>query len=290
MVDRERRGGSVRRFFGTALLPGRRSVGPEPPRQLGQAALRNQAVAADPSLSAWVSATAGTGKTHVLTNRVLRLLLAGTAPERILALTYTKAAAAEMSKRVFDRLAEWTKAPEPELERKLTTLLGREARPAERQAARQLLARTIETPGGLKVETIHAFCERLLKRFPLEAGVAPNFTILDDQQRQGLIREAVDEMLGAATADRAGPLWSALKGAIAYAVDGNFERLLAEAFGFGHGVEAAVDDASPALREGRMRARLGVRPDVTQDELTQELGGVLSEPDMRDLVAALRLG
>src|SRR5262249_58144927 len=116
---------------------------------------RNQAAAADPAASAWVSANAGTGKTHVLTNRVLRLLLAGTAPERILALTYTKAAAAEMSKRVFDRLAEWTQAPEAELERKLATLLSREASPAERQAARQLLARAIETPGGLKVETIH---------------------------------------------------------------------------------------------------------------------------------------
>src|SRR5215510_8414650 len=149
MVDRERRGGSVRRFLPTALLPGRRGAGTEPPRQFGQAALRNQAVAADPGLSAWVSANAGTGKTHVLTNRVLRLLLAGTAPERILALTYTKAAAAEMSKRVFQRLAEWARAGDPELTIKLTDLVGRAPSSAEELTARRLFARAIETPGGL---------------------------------------------------------------------------------------------------------------------------------------------
>jgi ATP-dependent helicase/nuclease subunit A len=278
----------VRRLLGTALLPGRRGAGSEPAPQLGQAALRNQAVAADPSLSAWVSANAGTGKTHVLTNRVLRLLLAGTAPERILALTYTKAAAAEMSKRVFDRLAEWTKAPAAELDGKLATLLGREARPAERQAARQLLARAIETPGGLKVETIHAFCERLLKRFPLEAGVAPSFTILDEAERQRLILEAVDDMLSAATQDKLGPLWSALQRTIAYAVDGSFERLLAEALRLG-------GDATPA--EGRLaesaaalRARLAVGGDASRDGLAAALAGVLADASLRRLVAELRCG
>jgi ATP-dependent helicase/nuclease subunit A len=83
-------------------------------------------------------------------------------------------------------------------------------------------------------------------------------------------------------------LWSALKGAIAYAVDGNFERLLAEAFGFGDG--AQPDDAGPGARAARLRARLGVRQQATQEGLAQELGGLLSEAEMRDLVAALRLG
>src|SRR5262245_27122246 len=207
MVDRKRRGGGVKRFLGTALL--RRGAASQPP-QLGQAALRNQAVAADPSLSAWVSANAGTGKSHVLSNRVLRLLLAGTAPERILALTYTKAAAAEMSKRVFQRLAEWARAGDPELTIKLTDLVGRAPSPAEELTARRLFARAIETPGGLKVETIHAFCERLLKRFPLEAGVSPAFKILDDQQRQRLVGRALDDMLAAATAQPSSPLWPAL--------------------------------------------------------------------------------
>ena len=155
----------------------------------------NQAAAADPGTSAWVSANAGTGKTHVLTMRVLRLLLAGTSPERILALTYTKAAAAEMSKRVFARLAEWVTMPDAELKAKLAELLDRSPTGPEMQRARQLFAIAIETPGGLKVQTIHAFCERLLQRFPLEAGVPPGFAILDEHERGELLAEAADAML-----------------------------------------------------------------------------------------------
>ena len=148
-----------------------------------------------------MSANAGTGKTHVLTMRVLRLLLADTPPERILALTYTKAAAAEMSKRVFDHLAGWVTAPDDKLEGKLKELLDRAPTWDEMQRARQLFAIAIETPGGLKVQTIHAFCERLLQRFPLEAGVAPGFAILDDQERNALLREAIDEVLTEATSN-----------------------------------------------------------------------------------------
>ena len=172
---------------------------------------RSQAAAADPATSAWVSANAGTGKTHVLTMRVLRLLLAGTLPERILALTYTKAAAAEMSKRVFARLAEWVTMPDAELRAKLAELLDRSPTAPEMQRARQLFAVAIETPGGLKVQTIHAFCERLLQRFPLEAGVPPGFAILDEHERGQLLAEAADEMLAEATAAPGTPLADALE-------------------------------------------------------------------------------
>src|SRR5215472_7317847 len=163
---------------------------------------RRQAEAADPAASAWVSANAGTGKTHVLTMRVLRLLLGGTPPERILALTYTKAAAAEMSKRVFARLAEWVMSDEPSLTRTLAQLLDRAPTPADMQRARQLFAVAIETPGGLKVQTIHAFCERLLQRFPIEAGVPPSFAILEEQERSALLNRATDEMLAAAAVQK----------------------------------------------------------------------------------------
>jgi ATP-dependent helicase/nuclease subunit A len=278
----------VKRILGTALLHGGMRAAPPHQQDLRQATLRNQAAAADPTASAWVSANAGTGKTHVLTNRVLRLLLAGTAPERILALTYTKAAAAEMSKRVFQRLAEWTKASEAELDDKLAVLLGRDGTPAECRQARQLLARAIETPGGLKVETIHAFCERLLKRFPLEAGVSPSFTILDDHEHQRLLAEAVDEMLSTATQDKSSPLWPALKTAIAYAVEGNFERLLAEAFRLGG--EALPAGAGLAAREVALRRRLGVEAEVTADGLAGALAGVLSQASLARLSAQLRLG
>ena len=279
----------MKRFFGTALLAERRRAAPQRHHQLREETLRNQAVASDPNISAWVSANAGTGKTHVLTNRVLRLLLAGTAPERILALTYTKAAAAEMSKRVFQRLAEWTTEGDSDLSSKLTALIGRNSSPEEQRHARQLLARAIETPGGLKVQTIHAFCERLLKRFPLEAAVSPSFTILDDQQRQLLITQAVDGMLGAATADKSGALWAALETAIAYAVDGNFERLLGEALRLCASQKAAPGCDLPAAR-GQLRSLLGVGQDATQIRLTSALANVLSEGMLPDLMAALRQG
>jgi hypothetical protein len=146
-----------------------------------------------------VSANAGTGKTHVLTLRVLRLMLAGTLPERIHCLTYTKAAAAEMSKRVFDTLARWVTAPDGALGRELAELCARAPRREDLAYARTLFTAAIETPGGLKVQTIHSFCERLLQRFPLEANVAPGFSILDEA-RPIAEREAIDDA-GHATAN-----------------------------------------------------------------------------------------
>ena len=120
------------------------------------------------------SANAGTGKTHVLTMRVLRLLLAGTEPAAHPGLTYTKAAAAEMATRVFDTLAEWVTASDAELDSELCRAARPRRRRPRRCSAHASCSRVaIETPGGLKVQTIHAFCERLLQRFPLEAGVPP---------------------------------------------------------------------------------------------------------------------
>src|SRR5262247_938012 len=125
-------------LFGAPRAPARKDeAGRGGQDQLGAETLRNQTLASDPAASAWVSANAGTGKTHVLTNRVLRLLIAGTPPERILALTYTKAAAAEMSKRVFQRLGEWTTAAERALDTELLLLLGRAPAAEERAHARR---------------------------------------------------------------------------------------------------------------------------------------------------------
>ena len=135
----------------------------------------DQAAAADPTASAWVSANAGTGKTHVLTMRVLRLLLDGVEPQRILALTYTKAAAAEMATRVFDRLSEWVTASEPDLTGKLAELLNRTPTAEEKLRARRLFAAAIETPGGLKVQNIHAFASATGALFRWRRGCARLF-------------------------------------------------------------------------------------------------------------------
>ena len=130
-----------------------------------------------PDLSAWVAANAGAGKTYTLANRVARLLLADAPPEKILCLTFTKAAAAEMQHRLFQQLGEWSMLPDDELAAQIS---GIGAQPDDLPKARRLFAKALETPGGLKVLTMHAFCQIVLSRFPLEAGVPPGFDVLDE--------------------------------------------------------------------------------------------------------------
>jgi len=157
--------------------------------------ISNQRMAADPHASVWVSANAGTGKTHVLINRISRLLLAGVRPERILCLTFTKAAAAEMSNRLNKRLAEWARTDDMQLKESLLDLTGSDKTPEELAAARRLFAQVLDAPGGLNVRTIHSFCESLLGRFPLEAGVSPHFDVLDERTAAELLEEARDRLL-----------------------------------------------------------------------------------------------
>ncbi|MFQ5764569.1 MAG: UvrD-helicase domain-containing protein, partial [Rhodospirillales bacterium] len=159
-----------------------------------------QVTAADPTQSVWVSANAGTGKTHVLTERILRLLLAGTAPGKILCLTYTKAAAAEAANRLSERLGHWAAAGKKDLAKDLKDHLGRAPADDESARARALFALTLEAPEGVTIRTIHSFCESLLGRFPVEAGIAPHFTVIDD----GLAREIRAEAEARLLADRAG--------------------------------------------------------------------------------------
>jgi len=142
-----------------------------------------QRLAADPNRSAFVRANAGSGKTKTLIDRTARLLLAGAQPQTILCVTYTKAAAAEMQRRLFDRLGSWSVMDDERLAGTLADLEGRAAASfsaRELSNARVLFAKALETPGGLKIQTIHAFCERLLRRFPLEAGVSPGFEVIED--------------------------------------------------------------------------------------------------------------
>jgi ATP-dependent helicase/nuclease subunit A len=144
---------------------------------VSEAALHPQVLAADPSRSAFVSANAGSGKTKTLVDRVARLLLNGARPEAILCVTYTKAAAAEMQRRLFGQLGGWAVMDDATL-RDALAQIGEAAGDLSR--ARTLFAHALEAPGGLKIETLHAFCEKLLRRFPLEAGVSPGFQVMDD--------------------------------------------------------------------------------------------------------------
>ncbi|WP_316858752.1 double-strand break repair helicase AddA [uncultured Cohaesibacter sp.] len=167
----------------------------------------SQARASDPANSAWVSANAGSGKTFVLAQRVTRLLLAGTEPSKILCLTFTKAAAAEMSNRVFKQLSAWTELSDDALGDVLCELEGKRPERSLLNRARRLFARALETPGGLKIQTIHAFAERLLHQFPLEANVPAHFEILDDQLANELLASALGSVMRSARL-RTRPDWS----------------------------------------------------------------------------------
>jgi ATP-dependent helicase/nuclease subunit A len=163
-----------------------------------------QLQASDPADLVWLSASAGTGKTHVLTARVLRLLLQGASPESILCLTFTKAGAAEMADRIHARLAHWVRLEDTKLSKELFAL-GEANDPAAVAAARTLFARVLDAAGGgLRIQTIHAFCQTLLAGFPAEAGLAPGFRPLDGREEVALARRTLAELL--VTAERGGDL------------------------------------------------------------------------------------
>ena len=156
--------------------------------------------AAKPDASAWVSANAGSGKTKVLIDRVARLLLSGVKPDAILCVTYTKAAASEMQARLFKRLGGWCVADDNALAAELADLQKQPATAYTTETlgqARELFALALETPGGLRIETIHAFCGRLLRRFPLEAGIPPGFSEMDDVDADRLWVSAIEDLSSA---------------------------------------------------------------------------------------------
>jgi ATP-dependent helicase/nuclease subunit A len=189
---------------------------------------RQQSLASDPSRSAWVSANAGSGKTHVLTQRVVRLLLAGARPSAILCLTYTKAAASEMSNRVFSRLSDWATLPDDILRQKIAEIEGAEPGPHKLAEARRLFAKALETPGGLKIQTIHAFCEALLHQFPLEANVAGHFSVLDDRAAAALLADARRSLLTATNPEEDATLAEAFAHVLDLGDEFGLEALLAE--------------------------------------------------------------
>lgn len=175
------------------------------------AAVKAQHQAANPSASRLASANAGSGKTRVLVDRVSRILLQGVPPEKILCLTYTKAAASEMQSRLFATLGEWSILEDDKLNAELTKLMGPKDHGVPLKTARQLFAKALETPEGLKVQTIHAFCERILARFPVEAGILPGFEPLDEAE-MGPLREAVrTEIYKAAAENPDGALNQAIR-------------------------------------------------------------------------------
>lgn len=164
----------------------------EEKEQLIKLATKQQRSASNPDKSVWVEASAGTGKTKVLSDRVLRLLLANVNPSKILCLTYTKAAAVEMNERITNRLSNWAIESDVDLEKELSNLLGNDFNATNKKDtmnfARTLFAVLLDTPGGMKIQTIHSFCQDILKRFPLEAGISPYFEVMDDRASKDILQ------------------------------------------------------------------------------------------------------
>ncbi len=229
---------------------------------------RAQADASNPRASAWVSANAGSGKTFVLAQRVIRLLLAGTDPARILCLTFTRAAAAEMAKRVFETLSAWTTLPDAKLAAEIARVEGKRPDAATLTAARRLFARALETPGGLKIQTIHAFCERLLHQFPFEANVAGHFEVLDERDAAAFADTARRRVLARAAEGGDGPLGQALTTVLGAASDFAHELAVKEFIDRRDRVRAWIVRAGSldaALRE--LKAGLGLEETETTNSL-----------------------
>lgn len=228
-----------------------------------------QATASDPRNSAWVSANAGSGKTHVLTQRVIRLLLAGARPSSILCLTYTKAAASEMSNRVFSRLAEWATLSDEALTERLYEIETTRPDQLKLAQARRLFAKALETPGGLKIQTIHAFCEALLHQFPLEANVAGHFNVLDDRAAYAVLAEARRSLLTASSSEDDAALANAFSLVLSIGDESGLEALLGDLIANRH----AVREFSRTARAGggsidlALRKGFGLSTDETEESL-----------------------
>src|SRR5690348_7123493 len=199
------------------------------PRPIPDAVRATQARASNPASSSFVSANAGSGKTHVLVQRVIRLLLDGVPPEKILCITFTKAAAANMAERVFTTLGHWVTLGDTALDDAIRGVGIPHPGARLRRAARELFARALETPGGLKVQTIHALCTRLLQQFPFEANVPARFAVLDDRDQSDMMERANLKVFLDASRAPDSALGRALRTAMANAADVTFKDVVREA-------------------------------------------------------------
>ncbi len=240
-------------------------------------ATREQARAIKPGLSVWVSASAGSGKTKVLTERVLALLLTGTAPQRILCLTFTKAAAAEMSNRINARLAAWVTLGEDALFAEIAALLPEQTAASDRKAAERLLGRArrlfaevLDAPGGLQISTLHAFCQSLLRRFPVEARVPPHFALMDERDAQEALERALENTIAHAHAGDDEDLAAALQVITARCRESNFFELMQTLVAARAKLKRMIEDSGGIDKAlAAMRARLGLIPGETEAQLLE---------------------
>jgi|TARA_R100000501_G_scaffold10060_1_gene19821 ATP-dependent helicase/nuclease subunit A len=240
----------------------------------------SQAEAARPDVHAWVSASAGTGKTQVLSARVLRLLVGGADPAGIMALTFTKAAAAEMQTRILDVLARWVRAEDEEIAADLAAI----GAPRDEETllrARTLFAHALEVRGGFKVQTLHSFAAALLAAFPVEAGVTPGFATLDDRSGAQLRRQVLEEAVTDAAADGDDAFLADLAALAVQHGDARTEEIVGSLL---RERRALLDLRSPEAALAAVRAALGLpRTGTAEDIMRQAMD---ADAGLEDAVAA----
>ena len=250
-------------------------------------ATAHQRRAADPTASVWVSANAGTGKTRVLIDRISRLLLAEVRAEKILCLTFTKAAAAEMENRLSERLGKWAMMDDTTLHNDLVELLGSVPQDGDLVRARRLFAETLEAPGGLKVRTIHAFCQSILERFPIEANIVPHASVMDERTSSEVLAEARERVYQNSS------LAPAIQAIAGTTDEGTFEDVMQELLGKRQRLSSALY-ALGGLDGliGEINNYLNVAPGETVESIKRDACGPenIDSPALSGAVGALQTG
>src|SRR5579871_5857299 len=263
------------------------------PRPIPPAVRDTQARASNPASSSFVSANAGSGKTHVLVQRVIRLLLSDVPPEKILCLTFTKAAAANMAERVFSTLGHWVTLDDARLDDAIRSVGLPHPSPTLRRKARKLFASALETPGGLKVQTIHALCTRLLQQFPFEANVPARFAVLDDRDQAEMMERANLAVFLDASRDPQTATGRALLTAMASAADVPFKDVVREAcLSRDHFMRWTDAAGSAEAAAAQVAAALGVTTEDSIEDVEREIldGPYLPRRRWQDIAAALDTG
>ncbi len=257
-----------------------------------------QAEASYPLKSVWVGASAGTGKTKVLTDRVLRLMLprpnlgveSATTPHKILCLTYTNTGAAEMADRIYKRLSDWSIKKDSELKDELQNLIGEEPSEDIEREARKLFAKVLDTPGGLKIMTIHSFCQSVLKRFPIEAGVAPHFELMDEQGAREYLTKCLHTIITKTNNEPTSLLAEAFNLLTLHLDSDNMAKLMQDVMSKRALLSAILkhyDGVENVINE--VYNQLNVTPNETEDNVLQELLST-TNTKLKDVIEALEQG
>jgi len=253
-------------------------------------ASNQQRIASSPKNSVWVEASAGTGKTKVLSDRVLRLLLDGVLPSRILCLTYTKAAAVEMNNRIAEKLSKWAVADDEKLIKELENLLGKKLATNDEllSKSRRLFALLLDTPGGVKIQTIHSFCQEVLKRFPLEAKISPYFEVMDDRSSRDALADIKKEILNNSFNNE---VLQAVDFLTAESNEKNFPEILESITLQRNMIEECLSGySSVANLIEKIADNFGVKKDVTREDVKADFWQNLDFEKLSIIIKALDVG